>query len=121
MRAGAGPVEGVPQGRPLSRDAEKLRHNYLKNMSLHPRTAGTLRESSDRASPRRDTGLAADRCRPVDPIHSHTNQYEVCGREAGGALGEIQTMVSVQILCDECNAQFDVFELLDRSGCRCDE
>jgi hypothetical protein len=36
-------------------------------------------------------------------------------------LDGFQTMVNVQILCEECNAQFDVFELLDRGGCRCEE
>jgi hypothetical protein len=36
-------------------------------------------------------------------------------------LDGFQTMVNVQILCEECNAQFDVFELLERGGCRCEE
>ena len=36
-------------------------------------------------------------------------------------LDEFQTMVKVQVLCEKCNAQFDVFELLDRGGCRCKE
>lgn len=35
------------------------------------------------------------------------------------SLGEFRTLVDVQIVCEDCNSQYDVFELLDRGGCDC--
>lgn len=34
-------------------------------------------------------------------------------------LGEFRTLANVQVICEDCNAQFDVLELLDRGGCDC--
>ena len=34
-------------------------------------------------------------------------------------LDEFRTLVNIQVVCDGCNTQFDVFELLDRGGCAC--
>lgn len=34
-------------------------------------------------------------------------------------LGEFRTLVDIQVVCEECNAQYGVFELLDRGGCDC--
>jgi hypothetical protein len=34
-------------------------------------------------------------------------------------LGEFRTLVTTQVICEECNAQFDVLDLLDRGGCAC--
>lgn len=36
-------------------------------------------------------------------------------------LEEFRTIVTVQIVCEGCNSQFDVLELLDRGGCDCAE
>jgi len=35
------------------------------------------------------------------------------------ALGEFQTLVNIQIVCEDCNTQLGVFDLLDRGGCDC--
>jgi len=34
-------------------------------------------------------------------------------------LGAFQTLVNIQIVCEDCNTQLAVFDLLDRGGCDC--
>lgn len=34
-------------------------------------------------------------------------------------LGEFQTIADIRIVCEDCNSQFDVLELLDQGGCHC--
>lgn len=34
-------------------------------------------------------------------------------------LGEFRTIADIQIVCEDCNTQFDVLELLDRGRCHC--
>lgn len=36
-------------------------------------------------------------------------------------LGEFRTLVDIQIICEDCNTQFEVLELLERGGCHCRE
>lgn len=36
-------------------------------------------------------------------------------------LGEFRTIADVQVVCEDCNSQFDVLELLERGGCDCAE
>jgi hypothetical protein len=37
------------------------------------------------------------------------------------SLEDFRTLVSVQIVCEECNTQWDIFDLLDRGGCKCSD
>jgi len=34
-------------------------------------------------------------------------------------LGEFRMLVDIRVVCEDCNTQFDVLELLDRGGCNC--
>lgn len=34
-------------------------------------------------------------------------------------LGEFQTIADLQVVCEDCNTQFDVLDLLERGGCHC--
>jgi len=34
-------------------------------------------------------------------------------------LGEFRTLAEIQVICEDCNTQFDVLELFDRGGCNC--
>jgi hypothetical protein len=34
-------------------------------------------------------------------------------------LGEFRTLAEIQVICEDCNTQFDVLNLLDRGGCHC--
>lgn len=36
-------------------------------------------------------------------------------------LGEFRTLVDVRVVCEDCNAQFDVIDLLERGRCDCPE
>jgi len=34
-------------------------------------------------------------------------------------LGEFRTLADIRVVCEDCNTQFDVLDLLDRGGCNC--
>jgi len=34
-------------------------------------------------------------------------------------LGEFRTIVDIQVVCEDCNTQYDAVELLERGGCDC--
>ena len=34
-------------------------------------------------------------------------------------LGEFRTLADIQVVCEDCNTQFEVLELLDQGGCHC--
>ncbi|MFB6185473.1 MAG: rod-determining factor RdfA, partial [Halobacteriaceae archaeon] len=51
---------------------------------------------------------------------SEEQVHEVNKRNAI-SIGEFRTHVRVQIYCEECGRQYDIEELLERGGCRCDE
>lgn len=36
-------------------------------------------------------------------------------------LGEFRTLADIRVVCEDCNTQFDVLELLERGGCHCGE
>jgi hypothetical protein len=36
-------------------------------------------------------------------------------------IGEFRTLGDLQVVCEDCNTQFSVLELLDRGGCHCSE
>jgi hypothetical protein len=36
-------------------------------------------------------------------------------------LGEFRTIAELQVICEDCNTQYDILELLDRGGCECSE
>lgn len=44
------------------------------------------------------------------------------GLRDGGdlTLGEFRTLVDVRVVCEDCDAQYDVVTLLDRGGCDCE-
>lgn len=35
------------------------------------------------------------------------------------SLGEFRTLAAIQVVCEDCNTQLDVLELLERGGCHC--
>lgn len=34
-------------------------------------------------------------------------------------LGEFRTLIDIRVICEDCNGQYDVVELLERGGCSC--
>jgi len=70
----------------------------------------------------------------TDPLEREaTNVQKLCGRMAtvtGGkleqlrasdelTLGEFRTLADIRVVCEDCNSQFDVLDLLNQGGCNC--
>jgi len=36
-------------------------------------------------------------------------------------LGEFRTLADIRVICEDCNSQFNVLDLLERGGCSCDD
>ena len=36
-------------------------------------------------------------------------------------IGEFQTLANIQVICEDCNAKFEVLELLERGSCDCSD
>jgi hypothetical protein len=36
-------------------------------------------------------------------------------------LGDFRTIAEIQVICEDCNTQYDILELIDRGGCKCSE
>ena len=67
---------------------------------------------------REETNVQKLRGRMVSVIEGNIEQL----RDSDSlTLGEFQTFADIQILCEDCNSQFAVLELLDRGGCNCEE
>jgi hypothetical protein len=35
------------------------------------------------------------------------------------SLGDFRTIAEIQVICEDCNTQYDILELFDRGGCEC--
>jgi hypothetical protein len=70
----------------------------------------------------------------TDPLEREaTNVQKLCGRMVtvtGGkleqlrasdelTLGEFRTLADIRVVCEDCNTQFNVLDLLNRGGCNC--
>lgn len=67
---------------------------------------------------REETNLQKLRGRMVSVTEGKMEQL----RESGDlTLGEFRTLADIQVICEGCNTQFDVVELLKRGGCHCQE
>lgn len=67
---------------------------------------------------REETNLQKLRGRMVSVTEGKVEQL----RESGElTLGEFRTLADIQVICEDCNTQFDILELLDQGGCHCQE
>ena len=57
------------------------------------------------------------RARLRSVVEGSLNQLRTTGRLT---LGEFRLLVDVDVLCEDCGAQYDVFDLLERGGCDCE-
>ena len=46
-------------------------------------------------------------------------KLEQLGNSGALTLGDFRTIAEIQVICEDCNTQYDVLELLDRGGCEC--
>lgn len=67
---------------------------------------------------RQKTNLQKLRGRMVSVTEGKLEQLR---RSEDFTLGEFRTLADIQIICEDCNTQFSVLELLDRKGCHCSE
>jgi hypothetical protein len=67
---------------------------------------------------REATNLKKLRGRTVSVTDGKLQQLRASGQLS---LGDFRTIVDIQVICEECNTQFDVFELLELGACNCSE
>jgi hypothetical protein len=67
---------------------------------------------------RQATNVQQLRGRMVAVTEGHLEQLRDSGELT---LGEFRTLADIQVICEDCNTQFDVLELLERGGCDCPE
>ncbi|MEE6209902.1 hypothetical protein U3A55_07030 [Salarchaeum sp. III] len=66
----------------------------------------------------------ADRRRTIQQLQGRLQSVteskldSLAGEEV--TLGEFRTLVNVRVVCEDCGAQYEVSELLDRGGCDCE-
>lgn len=70
-----------------------------------------------------DGASVADRRRTIQQLQGRLQSVteskldSLAGEEV--TLGEFRTLVNVRVVCEDCGAQYEVSELLDRGGCDC--
>ena len=62
------------------------------------------------------TGLIGGGADPTSVTNGKLNQLQA---RDDLSLGSSRTVVNIKIVCENCHAQYDVFELLNRGGCDC--
>lgn len=80
-------------------------------------------------------GITKQEADDADPVETHEERIQrlrnrlaavvdgsIGELEAAGELdvGDVDTTVSLQLYCTECETQFELTELLERGGCHCD-
>jgi hypothetical protein len=102
-------------------DVEQLERDFVTYQAIRSyltehRDASYASERRDRTETEQDS-IQQFRGRMLTVIDSKLDQLE---RNGDLTLGEYQTLVDINVLCEECGAQYGIDELLDRGGCDCD-
>ena len=50
-----------------------------------------------------------------------SSRLEQLGRRDDFTLGSVNVLVDVNVVCEECNARYELSELLSRAGCDCEQ
>lgn len=87
--------------------------NYLKDI----RGAEYTQAEQDPLE-REETNVQKLRGRMVSVIQGNIEQLRDNNQLT---LGEFQTLAEIRIVCEDCNSQFDILELLDQEGCNCEK
>jgi hypothetical protein len=74
-------------------------------------------ESEQNPLEREKTTVQKLRGRMVSVIDGNVEQLQESNKIT---LGEFQTLADIRIVCEDCNSQFEIVELLDRGGCHCE-
>lgn len=102
-------------------DVDALQKNFVTYQAIRSYlkdNRGAEYTSSDQdLLEREETNVQKLRGRMVSVIEGNIEQLR--DREEL-TLGEFQTLADIRIVCEGCNSQFDIMELLDRGGCDCE-
>lgn len=85
--------------------------NYLKD-----HRGAEYTQSKQDPIDREETNVQKLRGRMVSVIEGNIEQLRDSEELV---LGEFQTLADIRIVCEDCNSQFDILELLGRGGCHC--
>jgi hypothetical protein len=103
-------------------DVDALQKNFVTYQAIRSYlkdNRGAEYTSSDQdLLEREETNVQKLRGRMVSVIEGNIEQLR--DREEL-TLGEFQTLADIRIVCEGCNSQFDIMELLDRGGCDCED
>lgn len=101
-------------------DSEQLERDFVTYQAIRTylKSHRNAEYTPDETDPleRETTNLQQLRGRTVSVTEGKLRQL----RESDALeLGEFRTIVDIQVVCEDCNTQYDVVELLERGGCDC--
>lgn len=101
-------------------DVDEIRADFVSRQAVHTflrkhRDAEYDTQTGDKRSRRRDE------LRRLGNRHTAVVERTLTSLDGTGeiSLGQFQVLVSTQVQCADCGAQFEVSELLERGGCDC--
>lgn len=101
-------------------DSEQLEANFVTYQAIRTylKSHRNAEYTPDETDPleRETTNLQQLRGRTVSVTEGKLNQLLESDELR---LGEFRTIVDIQVVCEDCNTQYDVVELLERGGCDC--
>jgi protein-arginine kinase activator protein McsA len=101
-------------------DVEAVRDDFVTYQAirsyLKDNRGAEYTQSSQEPLEREKTNVQKLRGRMVSVIDGNIQQLQESNEVT---LGEFQTLADIRIVCEDCNSQFEILELLDRGGCHC--
>lgn len=102
-------------------DVERLQRDFVTYQAIRSylteyRDASYSADTRDRTESEREN-IQRLRGRLLSVTDSKLDQLEQNGHLT---LGESRTFVDINVLCEDCGAQYGIDELLDRGGCDCE-
>lgn len=102
-------------------DVEQLERDFVTYQAIRTyltehRDASYTANTGDRTEVEQES-IQRFRGRMLKVIESKLDQL---ARSEDLTLGEYRTLIDINVLCEDCGAQYGIDELLDRRGCDCD-
>lgn len=104
-------------------DVDELKDDFVTHQSVHTYLTKGLnvsKGSNDQTDPVEKRGIRIERLQNrLDAVVEQT--LEDLQNSGDLSAGEVNTTVSIQVFCEDCGTQYELFELLDKRGCNCQE
>jgi hypothetical protein len=101
-------------------DVDRLRQEFVTYQAVRTFLKDHRGASYDAANPSSAESEKERIQRLEGRLRSVTDsKLEQLARSGDVELGDYRTLVEVNVLCEDCGAQYDVESLLDRGGCDC--